>query len=299
MSDTLHYSPHEPPSSYLRELYKPRDEVKSWGKLLQEIEDGVAGILPRWNVLNPEYWRLDRLRDQDGRWRKPRVISVVDSTTKGNLTLRWYPDGEYVAREPGRPAEKNVTDFSDRILWRLDQAAIAERPFNELLMLHDWTSLKSFCRSRPEQALLLAGIALVHQCVESLRFFVEVRQETNIEPEIVDGKVTGCSIFNVLDRKHEAGEAVIRRLHEEIGVDLLALVEIRQKDTKDEDIQRELKKRGHKVGLGQLRKVLRRLEAHGSFDAPETKRRRLWRYNCGQEYVDEARILNTSAPVSD
>ena len=59
------------------------------GELLHSIENWPSGAF---RLLDPTNWRSDRLLDEQGRLRKPRVFLSCHLTSKGYLAVEWFPE---------------------------------------------------------------------------------------------------------------------------------------------------------------------------------------------------------------
>lgn len=104
-----------------------------------DLAGDLAGSIQSWRenaevLLDPGLWRIDHLTDRAGYLRPPLVRITVDVTSKGNLTVRHFPD---------------EADFRLPQMKIRDQFLIGDRPNHEIVFLRGIVKFAELFRVEP------------------------------------------------------------------------------------------------------------------------------------------------------
>lgn len=150
-------------------------------------------------ILNHRHWNQSRLQER-GPHSKPRLDVYVTLTSKGNLSVLWWPqcDGDATGKD---------TDFSG---WGKtnelnDYRITPYRPNNELLFVHGVAEITLFetrppWRQHVDRLLLYASRSMTHYIVEFIGNFCEVRLITDFNFDLNENQeVSSWRIVDVAD----------------------------------------------------------------------------------------------------
>jgi hypothetical protein len=241
----------------LRDFQCSQPEESRWlspaqTAVLRDLERaGVEWLGNARHLLDFRLWDLPRLRARNPEIARPRIDVVVALTTKGNLTVTWRPT-EYT--------EKGARPTHDFAAWQRhyalnDYQAVAARPNNELLFIHDVEMLRSYPDQRPfvstkHRILLYATRSLVQQIEQQLGDFFEVTVPVVFDFALDDdGHVTSWELiaadelwvrdfeknnfgikiadFCAMVREHSGNDTVIAKKLREAGFNKVTAREVR------------------------------------------------------------------------
>lgn len=161
------------------------------GHLIAPISD-IQGKLDTYatdlvHIINYRHWDRARLAKR-GEGAKPRIDVYVTATSKGNISVLWWPRFDH-------DINGGTCDFT---VWNRragfgDERIVPYRPENELLFVHNvaefmnFTSLPTW-RQHIERHLLYATRAMTMRIVNFLSEFYEVRVIKDFEFELDENR---------------------------------------------------------------------------------------------------------------
>ncbi len=179
------------------------DEFNSWEYGVLELMD-----VRNWNLGNLVLEKPDRyVRGQmhyESNIRNPKAYFELFITSKGNLSLDWYP---YNPNFPGLAKEKwDWTHWDNK--WPIGGTHL---PFNRVFMIRGFDSLMRGRKNKTynliDQYILEAVKKLTNKIYSFLDRFLDIEKVTDLyleyEGRIYGNKIIGCSIRNVKEVKRE------------------------------------------------------------------------------------------------
>lgn len=249
------------------------------------------------DLLDPEEWRVDNLKSQSNKWapphlaqlariRKPRATAYVYMTSKGNLSVRWYPSGATGWQRDG---------VHDWVKAPEIEPYVYQRPGNELLFIKDidrfWVDCDSHMHVRGGEdhaAIHSMMLGLIWSSIQHLYNMVSKSIDLEIlsEFQLMTGSsaeeddfwnrrdVVGWRIIDSSDLEREAAAERIEKFESTHGVSRKLVIEkieliTSQNSARGDPVNRVVKmlrEIGHKISAAPIRSLLDDLKLMGHPD---------------------------------